>query len=42
MIEDVRLALYGHPAPIDLDWRAGGGVPTVHEVAEHIKQIMAK
>ena len=42
MIEDVRLALYGHPAPIDLDWRAGGGVPTVHEVAEHVKQIVTE
>ena len=39
MIEDVKLALYGHPAPLDLHWRAGGGVPAVHEVAEQIQRI---
>ncbi|HUU91199.1 MAG TPA: 3-methyl-2-oxobutanoate dehydrogenase subunit VorB [Phycisphaerae bacterium] len=42
MIEDVKLALYGHPAPVDLVWRAGGGVPTVHEVAERIQQMAAQ
>jgi 2-oxoglutarate ferredoxin oxidoreductase subunit alpha len=39
MIEDVKLALYGTPAPVDLCWRAGGGVPGVAEVAGHIKQV---
>jgi len=42
MIEDVKLALYGNPAPVDLCWRAGGGVPTVAEVVEHIKRIIGK
>lgn len=42
MAEDVRLALYGHPAPVDLHSRSGGGVPTVHEVAERIKQMLTK
>ncbi len=40
MIEDVKLSLYGHPAPVDLVWRAGGGVPTVAEVAEKIQRIV--
>jgi len=42
MIEDVKLATYGTPRPVDLCWRAGGGVPTVTEVTEKIQQIMAK
>ena len=29
MMEDVKLALYGTPAPVDLHGRSGGGVPTV-------------
>jgi len=40
MIEDVKLALYGHPAPVDLVWRAGGGVPTVPEVTQHVERIV--
>jgi len=39
MIEDVKLALYGTPVPVDLCWRAGGGVPTVTEIFEKIKQV---
>jgi 2-oxoglutarate ferredoxin oxidoreductase subunit alpha len=39
MIDDVKLALYGTPRPVDLCWRAGGGVPSVTEVAERIKSI---
>jgi 2-oxoglutarate ferredoxin oxidoreductase subunit alpha len=39
MIEDVKLSLYGTPAPVDLCWRAGGGVPTVAEVFEKIRQV---
>ncbi len=42
MIDDVKLSLYGNPAPVDLLWRAGGGVPTVAEVVERIKQTMSK
>jgi len=42
MIDDVKLALYAAPAPVDLCWRAGGGVPTVAEVAESIRSIVAK
>jgi 2-oxoglutarate ferredoxin oxidoreductase subunit alpha len=42
MIDDVKLALYGAPRPVDLFWRAGGGVPTVHEVAERIGQIVTE
>ena len=42
MIDDVKLSLYGNPAPVDLLWRAGGGVPTVAEVVERIKQSMPK
>jgi 2-oxoglutarate ferredoxin oxidoreductase subunit alpha len=37
MVEDVKLALYGTPRPVDLCWRAGGGVPTVAEVFEKMK-----
>jgi 2-oxoglutarate ferredoxin oxidoreductase subunit alpha len=39
MMEDVKLSLYGTPAPVDLCWRAGGGVPGVSEVVGHIKQV---
>jgi hypothetical protein len=42
MIEDVKLATYGTPRPIDLCWRAGGGVPTVPEVVEKIRQTVTK
>jgi len=41
MMEDVKLALYGTPRPVDLEWRAGGGVPTVAEVARRIEQVAA-
>ena len=41
MVEDVKLALYGSPRPVDLCWHAGGGVPTVPEVAERIRRIAA-
>ncbi len=40
LVEDVRLALYETPRPVDLHWRAGGGVPTVAEVAEHARELM--
>jgi len=40
LIEDVKLALYGNPRPVDLHWRSGGGVPTVAEVAEHVRELM--
>jgi len=40
MIDDVKLALYGTPRPVDLCWRAGGGVPTVTEVVAHVKRIV--
>jgi len=39
MIEDVKLALYGTAAPVDLCWRSGGGVPTVTEVTEHVRTL---
>jgi len=39
MTEDVKLALYGTAAPVDLHWRSGGGVPTVHEVTEHVRTL---
>jgi 2-oxoglutarate ferredoxin oxidoreductase subunit alpha len=42
MIDDVKLALYGTPAPVDLCWRAGGGVPTVSEVLESVKRLAKK
>ena len=41
MIEDVKLATYGTPRPIDLCWRAGGGVPTVPEVVERIRRCLS-
>jgi 2-oxoglutarate ferredoxin oxidoreductase subunit alpha len=37
MIEDVKLSLYGTPRPVDLCWRAGGGVPGVGEVLGRVK-----
>jgi len=40
LIEDVKLALYDAPRPVDLHWRAGGGVPTVAEVAAHARELM--
>jgi 2-oxoglutarate/2-oxoacid ferredoxin oxidoreductase subunit alpha len=40
MVDDVKLALYGTSAPVDLEWRAGGGVPTVSEVLERIEKIV--
>jgi 2-oxoglutarate/2-oxoacid ferredoxin oxidoreductase subunit alpha len=42
MLEDVKLALYGTPVPVDLHGRSGGGVPTVAEVFEHIRKIAKK
>jgi hypothetical protein len=42
MVEDVKLALYGTPRPVDLCWRSGGGVPGVGEVAQHIRRIAGK
>ena len=39
MVEDVKLALYGTPSPVDLHWRAGGGVPTVAEVVERVRKL---
>jgi 2-oxoglutarate ferredoxin oxidoreductase subunit alpha len=38
MVEDVRLAVAGK-APVLLHGRAGGGIPTVDEVLEKIKQL---
>ena len=40
MVEDVKLALYGTPRPVDLHSRSGGGVPGVGEVAEHVRKVM--
>jgi 2-oxoglutarate ferredoxin oxidoreductase subunit alpha len=40
MVEDVRLAVAGK-APVVFYGRAGGGVPTVDEVLEKIKQLSA-
>ena len=40
MVEDVKLALYGTPRPVDLHGRSGGGVPGVHEVAAHVRELM--
>ena len=37
MIEDVKLSIFGFPRPVDLCWRAGGGVPSVPEVAEAVR-----
>jgi 2-oxoglutarate/2-oxoacid ferredoxin oxidoreductase subunit alpha len=42
MMEDVKLSLYGTPRPVDLEWRAGGGVPTVAEVYERIVAVAGK
>jgi 2-oxoglutarate/2-oxoacid ferredoxin oxidoreductase subunit alpha len=42
MMEDVKLALYGNPAPVDLHGRSGGGVPTVAEVFEHVKKVVTR
>ena len=39
LIDDVRLATYGSPVPVDLHWRAGGGVPTVAEVTDHVRKL---
>jgi len=39
MVEDVKLALYGTPRPVDLCWRSGGGVPGVAEVIERIRAL---
>ena len=39
MVEDVKLALYGMPRPVDLFWKSGGGVPGVGEVVERVKAI---
>jgi len=39
MVEDVKLALYGTPRPVDLFWKSGGGVPGVGEVVERVKAI---
>jgi len=40
MVEDVKLALYGTPRPVDLHGRSGGGVPGVTEVLGHIRNVM--
>jgi len=40
MIEDVKLALYGTPRPVDLHARSGGGVPTVAEVVAQVRELM--
>jgi 2-oxoglutarate ferredoxin oxidoreductase subunit alpha len=39
MIDDVKLSLYGTPRPVDLHWRAGGGVPGVREVLERVMAL---
>jgi len=39
MVEDVKLALYGMPRPVDLFWKSGGGVPGVGEVIERIRAL---
>jgi 2-oxoglutarate ferredoxin oxidoreductase subunit alpha len=39
MVEDVKLALYGTPRPVDLFWKSGGGVPGVAEVIERIRAL---
>jgi len=41
MVEDVRLAVAGK-APVLFYGRAGGGVPTVEQVLENIKQLTAR
>jgi 2-oxoglutarate ferredoxin oxidoreductase subunit alpha len=42
MVEDVKLALYGTPRPVDLCWRSGGGVPGVAEVVERVRNLARK
>ncbi len=42
MIDDVKLSLYGTPRPVDLCWRAGGGVPDVAEVFEQVRRLAGK
>jgi 2-oxoglutarate ferredoxin oxidoreductase subunit alpha len=39
MVEDVKLALYGTPRPVDLFWKSGGGVPGVAEVVDRIRAL---
>jgi 2-oxoglutarate ferredoxin oxidoreductase subunit alpha len=39
LVEDVKLALYGTPRPVDLFWKSGGGVPGVAEVVERIRAL---
>jgi 2-oxoglutarate ferredoxin oxidoreductase subunit alpha len=39
MVDDVKLALYGAPAPVDLEWRSGGGIPTVSEVLGRVRHL---
>ncbi len=41
MLEDVKLAVAGS-CPVVFYGRAGGGVPTVEQVLEHIKQLWTK
>jgi len=40
LIEDVKLALYDCPRPVDLHWRSGGGVPGVEEVTDHVRKLV--
>ena len=40
MVEDVKLALYGTPRPVDLFWKSGGGVPGVGEVTQRVLEVM--
>ncbi len=40
LVEDVKLALYDTPRPVDLHCRAGGGVPGVEEVAARVRSLM--
>ena len=42
MVDDVKLALYGNPAPVDLHWRSGGGVPNVAEVTARVLELAKK
>ncbi|MDP6380974.1 MAG: 3-methyl-2-oxobutanoate dehydrogenase subunit beta, partial [Phycisphaerae bacterium] len=41
MVEDVRLAVEGR-CPVELHWRAGGGVPTPNEVLQQIREIVKR
>jgi 2-oxoglutarate ferredoxin oxidoreductase subunit alpha len=41
MVEDVRLAVEGR-CPVELHWRAGGGVPTPNEVLQQIREIVRR